>query len=74
MIQENNIDDNISFVHDKYIVIKKLGKGKFGMVFLGKDITNEEDVAIKIEKIGNYSSIKHEVKIMNYLFQNKFRN
>lgn len=74
MIQENNTDDNISFVHDKYIVIKKLGKGKFGMVLLGKDITNEEDVAIKIEKIGNLSSIKHEVKIMNYLFQNKFRN
>lgn len=62
------------FLHDKYIILKKLGKGKFGAVFLGKDMTSEEHVAIKIEKIGDYSSIKHEVKMMNYLFQRNFRN
>lgn len=68
------LEKTLAFVHDKYIISKKLGNGRFGAVFLGKDMTTEEKVAIKIEKRGDYSSIKHEVRMMNYLFQRKFQH
>jgi len=64
---------SVTCIHDKYIISKIIGKGKFGTVCSGIDITNGEPVAIKLEKLGDFSSIKHEVKVMNYLFQNKFR-
>ena len=65
-------DTNI--IHNRYIVISFIGKGKFGTVFKGKDIITGELVAIKREiKNTSYSSIKHETKMMTLLFQNKFR-
>jgi serine/threonine protein kinase len=61
-------------IRDIYLVKKWLGKGKFGVVYQAVDITDDQLVAIKVEKAdAEYSSIKHEVRIMNYLFQHKFR-
>ena len=53
-----------------------IGKGKFGTVLKAYDTLTGEPVAIKYETSGNISSysIKHETKIMTYLFQNRFRN
>ena len=65
-----------------------IGKGKFGIIFKAYDNITGEPVAIKrevnkdaeggIRKNGapeskNKLSIKHETKIMTYLFQNRFR-
>ena len=56
-----------------------IGKGKFGTVLKAYDTLTGEPVAIKYETSDNNTSplrasIKHETKIMTYLFQNRFRN
>lgn len=62
-------------IRDVYLIKKWLGNGKFGMVYLAEDMTNGEQLAIKTEAINTeYSSIKHEVRMMNYLFQHGFRD
>lgn len=33
----------------KFKIIKRIGKGAFGSVYLGKDLSKEEYVAIKLE-------------------------
>jgi len=58
---------------EKYKIKSVIGKGKFGTVYLGENKQNHDLVAIKTEAIQQqYRSIKHEVKMMNYLFRNKF--
>jgi len=58
---------------DKYSIKNIIGKGKFGTIYLGETKTNGDLVAIKTETATQqYRSIKHEVKMMNYLFRNKF--
>lgn len=57
-------------VREKYLLRRVLGRGKFGEVLQGVDIHTGELVAIKREPTeSTYSSIKHEVRIMTYLFQ-----
>lgn len=66
--------ESVIVIHDIYLVKQWLGKGKFGVVYKAVDITDEQPVAIKIEKAdAEYSSIKHEVRMMSYLFQHKFK-
>lgn len=66
--------DNDDIIHGRYKIIEIIGQGKFGTVFKAQDSITEEMVAIKRElSETQYSSIKHETKIMTYLFQNKFR-
>ena len=61
-------------IRDMYIITQLLGKGKFGVVYKAEDMTNGEYVAIKTEKSNTeYSSIKHEVRIMSYLFRYGFK-
>ena len=65
---------NTTIIHGRYNITSIIGKGKFGVVLKACDIITEEPVAIKREARGSQmSSIKHETKIMTYLFQNKFR-
>jgi len=65
--------DELVIIRDMYLVKKYLGKGKFGVVLLAINLTNQQYVAIKTEKSGTEnSSIKHEVRMMNYLFRNRF--
>jgi casein kinase I family protein HRR25 len=40
---------SLNLVGDKYKVGRKLGSGAFGEVFLGTNILNKEEVAIKVE-------------------------
>lgn len=65
---------------EKYDIKHVLGKGKFGTIYLAnirkiKGFEGKtEIVAIKTElQSQEYRSIKHEVKMMNYLFRNKFK-
>jgi serine/threonine protein kinase len=48
MIEEDEIMNKIFF--EKYKVIKKLGQGSFGQVFLGSNIKNEDSIALKFVK------------------------
>ena len=57
-----------------YEVEKILGNGKFGVVFLGKNMDTGERVAIKTESSDNpYKILKHEVTVLNYLYGNDVR-
>ena len=56
----------------KYEIEKVLGKGKFGTVYKGKRIKDQEPIAIKIEALPinspqSYKILKHETTILNYL-------
>ena len=59
-------------IANKYRIDSILSKGSFGIVCKGTHLkSNDEIVAIKIET--NSKSLKHEVKILNYLYTNKIR-
>ena len=62
-------------IFKKYLISELLRKGSFGSIFLGKNIKNKQTVAIKCEvcKEG-FSSLKHEVTILKYLYDNKNRH
>ncbi|TKA22664.1 hypothetical protein B0A54_17900, partial [Friedmanniomyces endolithicus] len=36
-------------INRKYVLIERLGKGGFGVVYLAKDIVNDEELALKLE-------------------------
>jgi serine/threonine protein kinase len=51
---------------NKYEIGEEIKRGAFGCILKGFYIKKREPVAIKIE-YGGIQSLKHEVKIMNYL-------
>lgn len=61
-------------VGNKYKIHSCISNGSFGYVFKGINIKNpDEIVAIKIEKNTEMKSLKHETRILNYLYLNKIR-
>lgn len=61
-------------IGNKYRIVNCISKGAFGHVFKGThNKKNDEVVAIKIEKNSEMKSLKHETKILNYLYTNKVR-
>ena len=68
--EKPDIKDEFTIIRDIYLVKEWLGKGKFGMVYKAVDVTDDQFVA---KSDTEYSSIKHEVRLMSYLFQHKFR-
>lgn len=58
----------------RYKLCKKIGNGKFGQVYLGYNLQNNKEVALKTEKFkSNYITLKNEAKILRYLSDNKCR-
>jgi casein kinase 1 len=55
-------------IEGKYVVMEELGKGTFGMVYLGKNIYTDEFVAIKCEAAG---TLLNEARM--YLFLKQVR-
>jgi serine/threonine protein kinase len=51
---------------DQYEIIKELNKGAFGKIFLGKNISNKETVAIKREKYVSKRPIKIDIEYRLY--------
>ena len=59
----------------KYFVVDFIKKGGFGSIFSGKNIKNDQSVAIKREPASErFSILKHEVTILKYLYDHKIRN
>jgi serine/threonine protein kinase len=54
-------------IANKYTIEKEIQRGAFGVILKGLYKKRDEPVAIKIEH-GSMSSLKHEVKMCNYLF------
>lgn len=52
---------------NKYKIINKVGNGSFGEIYKGINIRTKTNVAIKVEKIHEYSLLKNETKIYQYL-------
>ena len=61
-------------VENKYKLKELIGSGKFGNVFLAINIFSNENVAIKMEKISEINTLKHEAKLYEYLNKNNFKN
>ena len=59
-------------INNKYTLDKLLGSGKFGEIYLGKDIKINKDVAVKLEsKANTYITLKNEANILKYLYDNR---
>lgn len=57
---------------NKYLPTEIIGKGKFGTIYKGKNIRNGEHIAIKTEY--PEQTLKHETKMLNYLYSNGCRD
>jgi hypothetical protein len=66
---------NIELVAKKYKIQKKIGEGKFGVVYSGFHQKTKEPVAIKIEYSRTPTKLlKNEVSLMKYLYDHGCRN
>lgn len=55
-------------ISNKYKVIRQIGEGAFGKVFLGKHIKTDQNIAIKIQFKSVVNVLQHEAKIYKQLF------
>ena len=59
-------------VGGKYRLVRKIGSGSFGDIYLGINITNGEEVAVKLESVkARHPQLLYESKLYNKL---KFKN
>lgn len=62
---------DLLLIKKKYKILEKIGEGKFGAVYKGKNIRSEEPVAVKLEHKSNAVKIlRTETTILNYLYKN----
>ena len=62
-------------IANKYILLEKLGMGKFGIVYKGIHKKTRQNVAIKMEKRDQeITTIKHETTIYNPTSYNRYRS
>ena len=65
----NNHDPYINrVIFSKYLVLKKIGKGSFGIVYSGIITINQEKIAIKMEKIEKNSPGTLEIETRRLLY------
>lgn len=61
-------------IFKKYFISNLIKSGSFGSIFLGTNTKNNQQVAIKCEHITEgFSTLKHEVTILKYLYDHKIR-
>lgn len=67
-VNENEASSSSSsiFLDKKYALIKQIGEGGFGGIFLAKDITEERYCAIKMNRMEETEEIESEVQLMNH--------
>lgn len=57
-----------TMIGNKYRVIRKIGSGSFGDIFLGINITNGEEVALKVESVmARHPQLLYEYKLYKVL-------
>jgi hypothetical protein len=62
-------------IANKYILLEKIGMGKFGVVYKGIHRKTQQYVAIKMEKRDQeIATIKHETTILNHLYRKGCRD
>jgi serine/threonine protein kinase len=62
-------------IANKYILLEKIGMGKFGIVYKGIHRKTQQHVAIKMEKRDQeIATIKHETIILNHLYRKGCRD
>ncbi len=62
------MNNNICLYDNKYKLIKKIGSGSFGEVYIGENIENNTKVAIKLEKIEEcHAQLRNEYNMYNTL-------
>lgn len=59
-------------IANKYTLLHIIGEGNFGKIYKGENTKNGELVAIKMEH--PETTLKHETKILNYLYSKGCRN
>jgi len=66
MHQSTNSGSSQKVFNNRYVVVKKISSGSFGVVFLGLDRDTKQDVAIKVEKEENeeVKSLEREVVVL----------
>lgn len=51
-------------IGDKYVVVKKIGSGSFGTIYLAEHVLTKRQVAIKTEPVNtNYPMIIYEANV-----------
>ena len=58
-------------IGNKYKILKQIGQGSFGKIFIGENIITNEQIAIKIDELDNKIMLKNEAKIYNLLINIK---
>ncbi|MEN2497053.1 MAG: Dual specificity protein kinase clk2 [Marteilia pararefringens] len=73
-IPKNEEEDHINLpdktiIMSKYKIVRIIGRGAFGKVFQARDVSTNQEVAIKvIRKVKKYrNSAKYEIFVLNYL-------
>ena len=62
-------------IANKYVLLEKIGMGKFGIVYKGIHKKTQQNVAIKMEKRDHeITTIKHETVILNHLYRKGCRD
>ncbi|OWT43391.1 casein kinase I isoform epsilon [Pochonia chlamydosporia 170] len=55
-------------VGDKYRIVRKIGSGSFGEIYLGRNIISGEEIAVKLEPVNaKYPQLQYEARIYKYL-------
>ena len=55
-------------ISNKYSLVRKIGSGSFGEIFLGKDIENMQEVSVKLENLSTKrAQLLHESRIYQML-------
>ena len=67
-MNDQNNQNNLNLINNKYILISVIGSGSFGTIYKGQNIRTKELVAIKVEPIKKeIKLLKNESNIYQYL-------
>lgn len=62
----------MTLVFDKYDLVKHVGTGSFGDVYVVRNVQTNERLACKIDINAKMSTLKHEAKMLQYLSKTDF--
>ena len=71
---DSMIDWSLNIFNDRYIIIKKLGKGSYCSVWLSYDLKANKMIALKIYNREDYKRAKREIKIFDEIKSKNISN